>query len=89
MQFEADIWNERDYNGRVHFLRKEGYFDDLHREWDKHDDAEQAQKDLKELADDPEPAADDGRGLHDPRTRATVAVASVGILETYRFGQQS
>ena len=58
LQFEADIWNERDYNGRVHFLRKEGYFDDLHREWDKHDDAEQAQKDLKELADDPEGAGD-------------------------------
>ena len=58
LQFEADIWNARDYEGRVYFLRNEGFFDDLHREWDKHDDAEQAKKDLKELADDPEGAGD-------------------------------
>ena len=58
LRFEAQIWNERDYDGRVHFLRREGFFDDLHREWDKHDDAEQAKKDLKELADDPEGAGD-------------------------------
>ena len=42
----------------MYFLRNEGFFDDLHREWDKHDDAEQAKKDLKELADDPEGAGD-------------------------------
>ena len=48
------------------FLRREGFFDDLHREWDKHDDAEQAKKDLKELADDPEGAGDvEGGAVYD------------------------
>jgi hypothetical protein len=27
--------SRREYEGRVYFCRFEGYFDDLHREWDR------------------------------------------------------
>ena len=54
LSFETSVWNDRDYDGRVYFLRHEGFFDDLHREWDKHDELEKKKVDLKKLADDPE-----------------------------------
>ena len=54
LSFEQEVWEGRDYDGKVHFLRHEGFFDDLHREWDKHDDLDKKKSDMKELADDPE-----------------------------------
>ena len=32
LDFEAEVFSGREYEGKVHFLRREGYFDDLHQE---------------------------------------------------------
>jgi len=48
LDWEAEQYVAREYDGRVYFCRFEGYFDDLHREWDRLNEAEKKKADEKE-----------------------------------------
>ena len=60
LDFEAEVFTAREYEGKVHFLRKEGYFDDLHQEWDKLDEKNARRQEIRDRVDDP--TADDVEG---------------------------
>ena len=54
LDFEAEVFSGREYEGKVHFLRREGYFDDLHQEWDRMAKNDEKTKNLKDLVEEPD-----------------------------------
>jgi hypothetical protein len=51
LDWESEQYAKREYDGRVYFCRHEGYFDDLHREWDRLDDIAEKKYEPKEAVE--------------------------------------